>query len=454
MAEPQGHFLGQNHVIWGGFSKKWSTATNRTFSYNVTSATSVWLEKNQYPIPTGITHAAVARKGASALYSCGGYVGGTSDGLPATQKCFAYTNALQWVEIPPLPAIRAGGGLWYDSKRNSLIYSGGASIHILSTQSTNADQKTTWELKLGDPAAIWQLKADTLYTGNHQGFTTVTYQGKERHFLVGGQNAGKEYDGNKDNLVEYDADNDKWDSRQNMLFPRGHFSSSVIPYRNCGFLIAGGATNSGMTSDISYYEISTNKWHKIGNLTKPMNTPACGIFADYLHCQGGSLGDIESWKRRINTITRPPPSPTAPVPVPVPAPVPVPVAVPAPVAPASSLLTGSFSLVKTGQNPDATLASIFLGSYRSGAIIVLDTFKPNSVSLFVETRVSNFSKIVFQYNGLTRTEGSALYALGGNFGSNYTYVKYLATAGNKTFTAQAYYGKTIIETKTYTFTLK
>lgn len=76
-----------------------------------------------------------------------------------------------------------------------------------------------------------------------------------------------------------------------MPMARGHASSSTLAY-GCGFIIIGGALNGGvMTADISYYDIDTDTWTKIGDLPKEKNTPVCVIYPDWnggddwLHCE-------------------------------------------------------------------------------------------------------------------------------------------------------------------------
>ena len=73
--------------------------------------------------------------------------------------------------------------------------------------------------------------------------------------------------------------------------PRGHISSSIIAYKNCGFLIIAGVTNndtSPILSSIVHYNIVTNEWTTIGNLPFQQKTPVCDIIGNKLFCLGGS----------------------------------------------------------------------------------------------------------------------------------------------------------------------
>jgi hypothetical protein len=100
-----------------------------------------------------------------------------------------------------------------------------------------------------------------------------------------------------------------WIRRKNMTFARGHASASTIAY-GCGFLMIGGAINSGVsgteqTAIISYYGIDTDTWTDIGVLPKKINTPVCVIVpnvagSDWVYCQTGSVSGSFSWKRKIS----------------------------------------------------------------------------------------------------------------------------------------------------------
>jgi N-acetylneuraminic acid mutarotase len=107
---------------------------------------------------------------------------------------------------------------------------------------------------------------------------------------VGGQISEQENNGNLDELYEYEPLSDTWRVRQKMPFARSHASSSTLPY-GCGFLIAGGAVNGNgirtQTSDISYYDLSTDSWTHIGFMYMDIKTPICGIQDDYLYCTSG-----------------------------------------------------------------------------------------------------------------------------------------------------------------------
>ena len=167
------------------------------------------------------------------------------------------------------------------------------------------DFNTTWELDLDNLVTGWIQRADIPYKGNHISRVAVTYQGKNRYYVAGGQKQQQEKSGNQNDLYEWDVINSQWIKRANMTIARGHASSSTRPY-GCGFIMAGGATNDGnMTADISYYGIDTDSWTTIGILPKAINTPICDIVTlgrgnDWLYCQTGNVGGYFSWRTRIS----------------------------------------------------------------------------------------------------------------------------------------------------------
>jgi N-acetylneuraminic acid mutarotase len=73
LAEAQGHFVGNDFIVFGGFDGTWDKATNATNSYSTISNT--WTVVDPIPIPEGVTHMATIGVG-NKIYGCGGYIGG------------------------------------------------------------------------------------------------------------------------------------------------------------------------------------------------------------------------------------------------------------------------------------------------------------------------------------------------------------------------------------------
>jgi N-acetylneuraminic acid mutarotase len=212
----------------------------------------------------------------------------------------------QWSRLTDLPdGGRAGGALLYISASNSLLFTTGATRPHAGLRDT-VDHADTWQLYLNDSSNKWIKRADLPYMGNHVSSTTGIYNGKERHIVFGGQKKENEPAGNQDLVYEWNDTTMKWSALMKMTLPRGHSTTSSIRY-GCGLITAGGAVNTrDKTSDISYYAINTNTWHKIGNLPEKLNTPVCDVVynyldtgKDYLYCQTGHVGGEFSFRAEI-----------------------------------------------------------------------------------------------------------------------------------------------------------
>jgi hypothetical protein len=343
LAEGQGGMLGTDLFIAGGFVSGFKNCTPACYARNVNVPGAPWRRMDDIPISAGITHGAVAIVGMK-FYMCGGYVFGICFVLhwidlpthrvsphvrsffsfrfvgghpgPDTAGCFVYNHANipgggepQWTSLPSLPSGRAGGSLVYITAQNALLYTGGAK----RTGAQYYDYQDSWLLPLdlnGGSSAAWIAKPNLPYFGNHMSFVSAKdHLGVERYFFMGGQRAGNESNGNQDDHYEYDAVNEVWIERQKMPTPRGHAGSTTLAV-SCGFIIAGGAINSGsnsskaQTKDVSYYDISSNTWTQIGNLSQSVRT-ICGIdfVNSYLYCETGVATSRYSSRIRIEAPT-------------------------------------------------------------------------------------------------------------------------------------------------------
>lgn len=243
--------------------------------------------------------------GRRRVYGCGGYLGHVGEtylgiDLFATNGCYVYTHKApagkQWKTLPSLPANRAGGALFYDKRRKSLIVATGAD------KKGELDNKDVWELSLRKKTKGWVPRAPLPYGANHVGGTSVTYGNVQRHYVMGGQNSTDEGWGNSNLLYEYTARTNTWKQKMNMTHAVGHISASTLSYNNSGILIMGGARNGYIsTSNIYYYSIACNNWTYIGDLPTSLNTPVCSILNDWLYCQSGVAFNKFSWKVKIGS---------------------------------------------------------------------------------------------------------------------------------------------------------
>jgi N-acetylneuraminic acid mutarotase len=137
---------------------------------------------------------------------------------------------------------------------------------------------------------------------NHMSYVTaVDNAGAERHYFLGGQKGGAESEGNFDDVYEFDPVQEVWTQRQDMPLTRGHASASTRAV-SCGFFIIAGTSNGiGAIKDMSYYDIPSNSWTKVGELSSAINSPVCAI--DFknkvLQCETGNVGGRFSKKISI-----------------------------------------------------------------------------------------------------------------------------------------------------------
>jgi hypothetical protein len=291
VAEAQGAMIGTSMVLVGGFMAGYANVSVQTHAWDTADPNAAWWQRmDDYPFAEGVTHAAFAVVG-TMFYMCGGYAGG-GIGLQ-TDVCMVYNHSIppgaakQWSLIAKLPDGRAGGGMVYDSTLNALIFSGGAKRPIAQQRSA-VDYNSTWLYNLSNPSTGWVVRAPIPFHANHMSFVTaIDAIGKERHYFTGGQMGENEPDGNQAAHFEYDAINDQWFERHFMTIPRSHAASSTRAI-GCGFIMVAGCTNGGVKiADISYYDIPTDTWTSIGNLSDAINTPVCDIGSGVLYCDTG-----------------------------------------------------------------------------------------------------------------------------------------------------------------------
>jgi hypothetical protein len=298
--EAQGLMMGNDLVVFGGFYNNFANVTNHTYALDVTVPNSLWRRMDDLPLPIGITHAAYTLVGATKVYICGGYSAYPAQHIP---YCFVYDHARapgrrQWTRMAPLPkGGSAGGGMIYDAVQNALYYTGGRRSFYSAAGDVTIDSANAWKYSFAQ--STWVASTPLPYKANH--LSSVTYLdtgGTERHFLLGGQKLLNESGGNLAFLYEFLPSNETWVRRASMPMARGHFSASTRPV-GCGFLIAGGSVNSATrqknrTSDISYYDVTRNRWSYLGNLPLAEPTPIVTLHNGYLHF----VANFDSCKRR------------------------------------------------------------------------------------------------------------------------------------------------------------
>lgn len=282
-----GLIIGNDFVSIAGFINGFTGTTNQTWARDITVPNSPWRRQDDVPLNVSVTHAPLVKVG-SKVYMCGGYLGGHPG--PHIPFCFMYdhsvppgTNA-QWTTLPNLPNNGyAGGGMVHDTNRNALYFAGGGqrlnpgSVHPV-------DSNRAFKLSLSSATPTWVEITPIPYVANHLSSVTQVYDGKEFHFFGGGQLGEFEAKQNLPNLYEFIASNETWVARTFMPGGRGHTTSSTRPI-GCGFITAGGSVNSATTkknrtNTVLYYDIPTDSWTYIGNLSVAIATPLVDVHAD------------------------------------------------------------------------------------------------------------------------------------------------------------------------------
>ena len=297
--ETQGATIGSDIVVMSGFINNFANATNQTYARNVivNNGNSTWQRMDDIPVAQGITHAAVAVAG-KRVYFCGGFYG-SNPGVHIPD-CFVYDHTRkpgfgrQWSRISSLPnGGTGGGGMVYDSALNALYYASGGTRDKIKPTRDIFDVDTFYKYELHNPIAGWTNMGTCPHKANHlSAVTAFDKLGNERHFFLGGQIGKDECQNNLNHVYEWNAITMNWTQHTNIPFARGHAPSSTLPI-SCGFVMAGGSVNSPtgcfkQTSDISYYDIESNIWTSIGNLSNTVNSPVCSIGRDgfFYHVSG------------------------------------------------------------------------------------------------------------------------------------------------------------------------
>lgn len=289
--------IGNDIIISSGFINRLTDATNQTYARDVTgSKGSGWRRMDDLPVAKGITHSAATTVG-NKMYLCGGFYGG-NPGVHVPD-CYVYDHTKQpgkkqWSKIRALPkGGTGGGGMIYDTATNALYYAAGGTRDKENPTRDINDVNAFYKYNFDNPSAGWVNLGACPYNANHiSAVTAFDQSGNERHYFLGGQIGKDECRSNLNHVYEWNAVTAKWTQRANIPFPRGHAPSSVVPI-GCGFVMAGGSINSrtgcyAQTSDISFYNIETNSWKSIGNLSNTVNAPVCAIGNDgyFYHISG------------------------------------------------------------------------------------------------------------------------------------------------------------------------
>lgn len=228
------------------------------------------------------------------LYLCGGYLGRTGNSIA---DCYGYNHAINdWITIPSLPSRRAGGGLVYIERLNSLFFSGGA-LRPVALIRNETDFSDSWMLNLTNMTNGWLKKADMPNPRNHLSAVAV----KDRYFFIGGQREHDEKKGNQHSNQEYIPDDDIWVERARLPIEMGHAMASTNAYLD-GFVMVGGSTKGLRLLDhVLYYHIPSDSWHFMTDYPRVAKSLVCGIHVNQLVCAVGQAEKKRRWNDGYRT---------------------------------------------------------------------------------------------------------------------------------------------------------
>ena len=230
-------------------------------------------------LPSAITHINAVVDGRSVWIA-----GGFKDGYPgkAIDEVWKYdVDRDTYVAAPSLPEPRAGGGLALAGRR--LHYIGG----LMSDRDT--DSADHWVLDLDaafDGSGEWKSAAPMPAPRNQ--FGTVTLGGKI--YAMGGQFNHDSGQTDQSRTDIHDPATDSWSSGPELPAPHSHAEGSTFVSGGRVFMIGGmtgGPDNRKIEASIRALS-SHGEWSELGELPKPLSSPAAAIIGGRLVVAGGS----------------------------------------------------------------------------------------------------------------------------------------------------------------------
>ncbi|MEK6238393.1 MAG: PQQ-binding-like beta-propeller repeat protein [Planctomycetales bacterium] len=235
-------------------------------------------------LPSAVTHLNAVLDGRSIWLA-----GGFKDGYPgkAIQEVWKYdVDRNSYVAGPPLPEPRAGGELALVGRR--LHYLGG----LLPDRDT--DSADHWTLDLDALAnanenAKWKPAA-ALPSPRNQ-FAAVVLDGKIH--VLGGQFGHDRGQDDQARVDVYDPATNSWNRGVDLPKPHSHAEGSTFIVAGQVFMM-GGMTRQGpgkrrrIDNEMISFS-SGGKWKTLGQLPRPLSSPAAAIIGDKLFVAGGSL---------------------------------------------------------------------------------------------------------------------------------------------------------------------
>lgn len=238
-------------------------------------------------LPSAITHMNAVLDGRSVWIA-----GGFKDGYPgkAIREVWNYdVDKDAYTAAPSLPEARAGGGLALVGRK--LHYIGG----LMPDRDTDAPDHWVLDLdSLKHGTASWSNAAPMPEPRNQ--FGTVTLGGKI--YAMGGQFHHDSGQNDQARVDVYEPETDTWQRGASLPKPHSHAEGSTFVHGDRVLMMGGMTRDQRRRIDTAILSRSASgSWETLGDLPKPLSSPAAAILGDRLFVAGGSLNGADPQPR-------------------------------------------------------------------------------------------------------------------------------------------------------------
>ncbi|MGW8444314.1 Kelch repeat-containing protein [Paenibacillus sp. S33] len=223
------------------------------------------------------------------IYVIGGYTGNAFSwtGGSSVNNVEVYnTQTNTWSVKKAMP--QALGSL------TSVLYKG--KIYVFGGMTTNTLSVAT--VQVYDPASdSWSTKK--LIPNTIHGSSAVVY--KDKIYLVAGRHIDNNSNVSLNTFFEYDADNDNWSTKSNLLTARG--GAQAVIYSNKVYAIAGKTEAGGRSYELNTvesFDFEQNKWSPEASLKQARSGAGAITLGGQIYVIGGSQSTLAN--SPVNTI--------------------------------------------------------------------------------------------------------------------------------------------------------
>jgi N-acetylneuraminic acid mutarotase len=237
-------------------------------------------------LPSAISHVNLVVDGRTICFA-----GGFKDGYPghAIAEAWCYDLELdRFIAAPLLPEKRGGGGL-------ALL---GRNLHFVGGLKPDRDTDAAdhWVLNLdewAEGAGQWTNAAPMPVPRNQ--FSCVEFEGEM--YTIGGQFHHDSIQDNQPTVEIYNPKSDSWRDGPTLLKGHSHAEGSTFVHDNRIYMVGGHSQPEGeriaLDSDIVALAPG-GSWEVVGQLPKPLSSPAAAIVGGKLYVAGGFDGRVKA----------------------------------------------------------------------------------------------------------------------------------------------------------------